>query len=218
MGRAADLELLDAWRGGDGAAGEALFDRYFESVYRFFGNKVGRDIDELVQQTFLGCLEARDRFRGDASFRTFLFAVARKQILRYREGRFGGRASESFQDSRVADLDATPTQFVVERQEQALLLRALRRLPLDLQIAVELFYWEEMRSADIAEVLEIPHGTVRSRLRRARSLLRTHIEELAENPELAASTLGDFDRWMQAVQRALPAEDRHAAPEHSGEA
>lgn len=201
MSTAADLELLDAWRGGDDAAGEALFDRHFEAVYRFFCNKVGRDVDDLVQQTFLGCMEARERLRGDASFRTFVFAVARKQLLRYREGRYQGHAGPDFQDSRVADLDASPTQLVVEHEEQALLLRALRRLPLDLQILVELFYWESMRSADLALVLDIPHGTVRSRLRRARDLLRQEVERLAEDAALAESTLGDFERWMGSVQR-----------------
>lgn len=201
MSTAADLELLDAWRGGDDAAGEALFDRHFEAVYRFFCNKVGRDVDDLVQQTFLGCLEARERLRGDASFRTFVFAVARKQLLRYREGRYRGHAGPDFQDSRVADLEASPTQLVVEHEEQALLLRALRRLPLDLQIAVELFYWESLRGADLALVLDIPHGTVRSRLRRARELLRKEVEQLAEDAALVESTLGDFERWMGSVQR-----------------
>lgn len=197
-----DHALLEAWRAGDDDAGEALFDRHFESVYRFFCNKVGRDVDDLVQQTFMGCLEARQRLRGDASFRTFLFAVARRQILRYREGRYGTKAGPDFQESRVADLDASPTQLAVEHEQQALLLRALRRLPLDLQILVELFYWEGMRSAELAEVLEIPHGTVRSRLRRARESLREQVERLAADPELAQSTLGDFEHWMRAVHQA----------------
>ncbi len=200
MGDHADLELLYAWRAGDDTAGEALFDRHFEAVYRFFCNKVGRDVDDLVQQTFLGCLESRSRLRGDASFRTFPFAVARKQILRYREGRFGGKPETEFQVSRVADLDATPAQLVVEHEEQTLLLRALRRLPLDLQIAIELFYWEGLRSADLALVLDIPHGTVRSRLRRARALLREHVEALAHDPSLARSTLGNFEQWLRAVR------------------
>jgi hypothetical protein len=64
----ADAELLEAWGAGDKAAGEALFDRHFEAIYRFFQNKVGPGvIDDLVQQTFLGCVEAPDRFRGDSS-------------------------------------------------------------------------------------------------------------------------------------------------------
>ena len=208
----ADLELLDAWRGGDDAAGEALFDRHFEAVYRFFCNKVGRDVDDLVQQTFLGCLEARERFRGESSFRTYVFAVARNQILRYREGRYHGKEGADFEDSRVADLDASPTQLVVDHEQQALLLRALRRLPLDLQIAVELFYWEDLKSADLSVVLDIPHGTVRSRLRRARELLREGVERLADDPELVESTLGNFERWMSSVRRKVDVPNEDDAP------
>ncbi|MBL4689062.1 MAG: hypothetical protein JKY37_31005 [Nannocystaceae bacterium] len=127
--------------------------------------------------------------------------MARKQILRYREGRFSGKGGAEFQESRVAELDTTPSQLVVEHEQQALLLRALRRLPLELQIAVELSYWESMPGADLAVVLDIPHGTVRSRLRRARELLKVEVERLAGNPALAESTLGDFERWMVSVQR-----------------
>lgn len=208
---AADLELLETWRGGDDTAGEALFDRHFESIYRFFCNKIGRDVDDLVQQTFLGCLEARERLRGDASFRTFLFAVARKQLLRYREGRYQGHSGPDFQDSRIADLEASPTQLVVDHEEQGLLLRALRRLPIDLQIAVELYYWESLRSVDLAVVLDIPHGTVRSRLRRARELLREQVQRLSEDPTLAESTLGDFERWMSSVQAKVGSAPADAA-------
>ena len=50
-------------------------------------------------------------------------------------------------------------------------MRALRRLPLDLQITIELFYWQELPIADIAAVLEIPVGTVKSRVSRARHAL-----------------------------------------------
>ena len=71
-----DLELLEAWRGGDRQAGEALFERHFDAIARFFRNKVDHGIDDLIQRTFLACVESKDQFRGEASFRTFLFAVA----------------------------------------------------------------------------------------------------------------------------------------------
>lgn len=196
-----DYELLDVWRAGDPKASGELFDRHFRALYRFFRNKGVKGVDDLVQQTFLGCLEARDRFRADSSFRTFLFAIARKQILRLRDREGRRAAPEAFQDSRVAELDASPSQLAVDHEEQELLLRALRRIDLDLQIALELFYWEDMQSADLAVVLEIPHGTVRSRLRRAREQLREQVERIDADPRLAESTLGDFEGWMRSVRR-----------------
>ena len=75
-----DFSLLDAWQQGDGRAGNRLFERHFDAIYRFFANKTGNDGADLVQRTFLGCIEARDRFRRTSSFRTFLFAIARNEL------------------------------------------------------------------------------------------------------------------------------------------
>lgn len=204
---ATDLDLLERWRSGDDTSGEALFERHFDALYRFFCNKVGREVDDLVQETFLGCVKAKERFRGDSSFRTFLFAVARNQLLKLRDKHARTPEHDGFQETRVADLDASPTQLAVEHEEQALLLRALRRLPLDLQIALELFYWEGLQSKDIAVILEIPHGTVRSRLRRGREQLREIVEVLANSPELRESTIADFEGWLHSIQGKLPPRD-----------
>ncbi len=204
-----DLQLLHAWREGDEKAGQALFERHFESVYGFFCNKVGGDaVDDLVQQTFLGCLEGRDRFREDASFRTYLFAIAHRQMMKFRERWYKARdRGADFDLDRIEDLDSSPSQLVVSHAEQALLVRALRRLPLELQVVLELFYWENMRSLDIASIIDVPHGTARSRLRRAREQLAEKIETLSENPKLCASTIGNLEDWLQSMQaRRKPAE------------
>ena len=75
--------LLEAWRAGDAAAGEALFERHFDAIYEFFASKLTIDVGDLVQRTFLGCVEARGRFRGECSFRTFLYAIARLELYGY---------------------------------------------------------------------------------------------------------------------------------------
>src|SRR5262245_61871458 len=69
-----DLELLERWRTGDRQAGEALFARYFAEVCRFFQHKIEDKADDLVQQTFMACVKARNQFRNASSFRTYLFA------------------------------------------------------------------------------------------------------------------------------------------------
>jgi RNA polymerase sigma-70 factor (ECF subfamily) len=78
------------------------------------------------------------------------------------------------------------------RREQVQLLAALRQLPVDLQVLLELRYFEKLRSIELAEILEIPHGTVRSRIRRALELVRQH---LAEATELTDASDADFERW-----------------------
>ena len=198
-----DESLLDAWRGGDVEAGQVLFSRHFESVHRFFANKVwDGEIDDLIQETFLGCVRGRDRV--ETSFRAYLFGAARMQLLKHIERSRRGRREDEYHSARVAGLDASPSQLALAEEEQQLLLRALRRLPIEHQILVELYYWEDMRSIEISEVLDIPHGTVRSRLRRARSLLATLVEEVASSPELARSTLGNFEGWVRSLQRQSP--------------
>jgi RNA polymerase sigma factor (sigma-70 family) len=198
-----DIQLLDAWSEGDNASGNELVRRHFATLYRFFCSKVPHNASDLAQTTFLACLEARDRFRGDASFRVFLLAIARRQLFNhYRRSR---------PETPLIDLAATsvhalgesPSRLLARQDEQQLTLAAMRRLPLDLQICLELFYWESMKQAEMALVLDIPEGTVKSRLSRARGELRRFIQELAEEPGLGARTADDFERWARSLRRVL---------------
>jgi RNA polymerase sigma factor (sigma-70 family) len=198
--RVTDFELLDAWKAGDAEAGNALFERHFEAVCRFFRNKVDEGVDDLIQRTFLACVESRDRFRGEATFRTYLFTVARHELfaqLRRRE-----REQKRFDplEHSVHDLGPTPTGIVAQHRSQRLLLEALRRIPVDLQVALELYYFEQVRGPDLAEVLGVPEGTVRSRLRRGREILREQLLALSESPADVDSTMSNLDDWAAAVK------------------
>lgn len=195
-----DLDLLERWRAGDKSAGDELFGRHFDSIYRFFASKVRpEDVEDLVQNTFLACVESREAFRGDASSRTYLFAIARRLLYRtYRDRAKTDRLD--FGVTSLHDLGPSPTAAIHDRQEQRLLLEALRRIPLDLQIALELHYWEKLSGPDMAVALDIPEGTVRSRLRRARTALEAQLEALAESAEILAATTGDLDRWAASIR------------------
>lgn len=207
-----DADLLDAWREGDERAGRELFDRHFASLFRFFRNKVPDAAEDLVQQTLLACVRGRDRFRGAASFRTYLFTIARNRL--YTHIRDRGRREQVFSPATgsVADLAldgaadggaAMPSQLIAASQEQRLLLTALRRLPLDMQVALELFYWEDLTVREIAEVVEAPEGTVKRRLQRARERLESLIAELAESDVLARSTVDNLQAWADGLRTKL---------------
>ena len=84
-----------------------------------------------------------------------------------------------------------------------LLLQALRQIPLESQLLVELYFWEELTAREVAEILAVPEGTVRTRLRRARQLLEQALGRLAESPGLLASTLADLDGWALRVREEL---------------
>jgi len=195
-----DAELFREWASGDADAGAVLFERHFPSIERFFRHKLIADdpADDLVQQTFLGVLEARARFRGEASFRTFLFAVARNVLGKYL--RTKSRDARRFDPSlhSVADLGPSPSAAIAVAQAGQLLLDALRALPVDSQTMLELFYWENMRGGEIAQVLGVPLGTAKTRLRTARLQLAAQLRTL----KLAVSPArhGELDGWAQRLR------------------
>jgi len=201
--RVGDLDLLAAWRAGDVTAGNTLFERYFVPVRRFFRNKVVGDVDDLIQKTFLACVEGRDRFRGDASFRRYLFGTA-NNILRvhYRGKKKDGDAPD-FSTMSAMDLAPTPSQAFALGDEQRIVLEGLRRIPLEYQTALELFYWEELPVLELAEVLDVPVGTVKTRLRRGRQLLEQKIAELAASSERLQTTLTDLDKWAKSLREKM---------------
>ncbi len=192
-----DEELLVAWRAGDRGAGELLFERYYEPVARFFVNKTDAHA-ELIQQTFLACIEGAARFRGEGSFRSFLFAIAYRQLCKHYRDRKGERLDLA--EVSVAAMEPSPSQVMLEGEELKLLLAGLRRIPVDCQVVLELLYWEQLTTVEMAAVLEIPEGTVKSRLRRGRALLRAAIEALASSPDLAGSTLLGIETWANALR------------------
>lgn len=196
-----DAELFERWSAGDEVAGEELFRRYFDAIARFFRNKATDDWPELVQKTFLACVEARASFRGDGSFRSFLFGIAYHQLLRSYRDR--GNERLDFTERSAHDIEPTASACVAKHEEERLLLAALRRLPVDCQVVLELHYWEEMPVTACAEVLDLPVGTVKTRLRRARARLDVELRQLAEGPVLDA-TVSRLDEWAAGLRKQLP--------------
>ena len=180
-----DLELLERWRAGDVSSGETLFTRHFADVRRFFDHKAGEDADDLVQKTFTACVASRDRFRGQASFRTYLFAIARNQLYTYLRQLPRGEHVD-FEVTSIAEL-VTSMSSRVGRARQIEQLRAvLQTLPADQQLLLEMHYWHDLDASALADVFEVPAGTIRVRLLRARKALRERL-----GPEALRDLPGD---------------------------
>jgi RNA polymerase sigma-70 factor (ECF subfamily) len=194
-----DSALFRAWRDGDAGAGETLFERHFDAVFRFLRSKVGDAADDLVQDTFLACVRGRERFREEASFRTYLFAAARHKIIDHWRAR-AKRQTDDLDEVTAHDLGPSPSSLLNQAEDERLLVMALRRIPLDLQMAIELYYVEGLKSREVAEVLGIPHATVRSRLRRGLALLREWAERLSESPEVTSTTMRRLDAWAAKLR------------------
>jgi RNA polymerase sigma-70 factor (ECF subfamily) len=201
---ASDAELLSRWRAGDRAAGAALVERHHHSVARFFASKVGPAGEDLVQATFLGLLEgALDRFRADASFRTFLFAIARNKLLVFLRDAARDRERFDPEASSIAAIERSAPGLIAAHQQSKLLLAGLRRLPVDTQLMLELHYWEDMRVREIAEVLELPVNTVKTRMRRGRLRLDEEMRALASSQAQLETTLRGLEGWARELEREL---------------
>jgi RNA polymerase sigma-70 factor (ECF subfamily) len=176
-----DTDLLDAWRAGDNTAGSALVRRHFDALHRFFSNKASGYEEDLVQQTFVATTESKHEFRGESSFRAYLFGLARYQLLTHYRKKYRVPAFD-FITTSIRDLGTSPTSALSRQEERHLLELALQQIPVDQQIALELTYWEELTAGDVARVLDIPENTVYSRIRRAKTHLREELSRLTAEP------------------------------------
>ena len=111
------------------------------------------------------------------------------------------RARRDFDPAVMSVLDsgANPVRAVARRDEHRVLADAMRTLPVDWQICVELFYWENMELTEIAAAIDVPVGTVKSRLSRARARLEKGIRDVVSDERLLESTLGGLEKWTRAL-------------------
>lgn len=186
-----DAELVERWQSGDLPAFETLVKRHqariFRMLYRMLGTR--EEAEDATQEAFLSLHRHGHRFRREARFSTFLYRVAANAALNRRRtlGRARAREQElAIRQSMGADLPVAPRDpegaaGATEVQERV--QAALQTLPNDLRLAVILFDLEGQPYRDIAEALEIPEGTVKSRIHRGRQALRKQLREFVREDQ-----------------------------------
>ena len=174
-----DVQLVRACAGGDTAALGQLFDRHNLAVYRFLSRLLGAssaDLDELVSETFLNVFRSARSFRGQASVRTWINAIAANI------GRHHVRSESRRRSFLTALRDCLPARTVDANQvhERRDLLRRLGNvvsaLPHDLRVVYVMCDVEEVPGVEVAEVLGVPEGTLWRRLHQARRALRAALD------------------------------------------
>jgi len=195
-----EADLLAAWQQGNAAAGAQLVSRYRDKLFRFFDLRVSLDAEDLVQRTLLACVESRQDIRSRASFRSFVFGTARNLLLQHMRDRSRAARVDDFSDVAGVDPGPSPSRVVAAHEEQRVLLLALQRLPLDTQLVLELFYWENMPPQEIGDALGMPRSTVTTRLHRARLALRETIEGMRAPAAARAALIGDIEGWTASLQ------------------
>ena len=170
-----EILLISRARGGDREAFGELVEQYRDNVYRLAYRMCGNayDADEAAQEAFVAAWRALPNFRGEAKFSTWLYRLttnAAIDVMR-REKRH-----QTVGDGEMVDLadDADSPQETVERTEQQeAVQKALATLSEEYREVLLLRYMEELDYAEIAEVLQLPSGTVKSRINRAKAALKT---------------------------------------------
>ncbi len=184
-----DAELVLRWQEGDLGAFEALVRRHerrvFSLVFRMLGSR--QEAEDVAQEAFLALHRHGRRFRGEARFSTFVYRVAANAALNRRRSLGRRRAREealSHRQDAGDDLPSTPRDpedAASGGEIQARVQAALLGLPKDLRMAVVLYDIEGQSYGEIARVLRIPEGTVKSRIHRARIALRDRLRALAHS-------------------------------------
>ncbi len=186
-----DLELVDRWRDGDGEAFEQLVKRHERRVYSLLMRMLGsrEEAEDAAQDTFLNLHRHGHRFRREARFSTFVYRVAVNAALNRRRS-LGRRRShmealalqqavgEAMPQGPVGPEAATAGNEIRLRVQQEILA-----LPKNLRAPVILYDLEGLAYSEIAQVLEVAEGTVKSRIHRARRALRERLADLVKRGE-----------------------------------
>ena len=169
-----DIELMERSSREDLEAFETLVDRYQKKMLNYFLRMgVYTDGEDLVQETFVRLYRYRDRYRPTAKFSTFLYTIARTVwIDRVRKSDRQTRLKEA-----VSNELATPPEKKTATGARMDVRHAVASLPEKLRAVVVLNVFQGLKYQEVATVLDVPEGTVKSRMHTAMKELKDLLDE-----------------------------------------
>jgi RNA polymerase sigma-70 factor (ECF subfamily) len=186
-----DGELVERWRAGDEGAFETLVRRHerrvFGVVLRMLGSR--EEAEDVAQEVFLNLHRSGHRFRKEARFSTFVYRVAvnaalnRRRSLGRRRARLEGLIRRQAAGDDLPYAPRGPEESVAGGELRAQLQRAILELGEALRAPLVLHDVEGLAYAEIANILGLAEGTVKSRIHRARRALRRQLENLSGQGE-----------------------------------
>ena len=186
-----DLALVAATRGGDVESFGVLVRRYQDRLYPTLLRLTGcaEDARDLLQDAFLRAYEKLGHFHGESNFYTWIYRIAVNLALSDRRRRRSPVRASGVSPERLdppGDLRETePSRLLEEAERDALIHRALQALHPDHRAVVVMKDLDGLRYEEIAELLRVPVGTVRSRLHRARAELRERLSSLVDQESVS---------------------------------
>jgi RNA polymerase sigma-70 factor (ECF subfamily) len=186
-----DRDLVERWRLGDAEAFAALVRRHQRRVFGLLLRMLGsrEEAEDAAQDAFLNLHRHGHRFRRESRFSTFLYRVAVNAALNRRRSLGRRRAHvDAFTEAQAVDpagpsAPADPESALAGDQLRARLGRELMALPESLRAPIVLYDVEGLSYGEIAEVLRVAEGTVKSRIHRARQALRAKLGDLVAERE-----------------------------------
>jgi RNA polymerase sigma-70 factor (ECF subfamily) len=180
-----DKELVRRVQRGDRRAFDLLFGRYQHKILNLVGRYLRdpQDVEDVTQEAFIKAFKALPRFRGDSAFYTWLYRIAINTAKNHlvARGRRPPAVDVEIEDAEFMDgadqlrEGESPEAALARDQLSAAIDRAIAQLPDDLRSAVTLREFDGLSYEQIAQILECPVGTVRSRIFRARESIDRHI-------------------------------------------
>jgi len=186
-----DGVLIQRCKQGDLSAFDEIVRRYEKQVYNFAYRMTGNydDAQDIVVDAFLKVHHAIDSFRGDANFSTWLFRIVTNLYLDERKRSKAHMnipldeyidLEESSVTRQIEDPSPSPLEFLEASERQEVLGRAIDDLPEYQKVMVLLYHTQGQSYEEIAEIVGLPIGTVKSRLNRARFALKERLEPVRE--------------------------------------
>ena len=187
-----DQRLVEAAQRGDKRAFELLIAKYQRKIFRLLSRLVRdpAEVEDVAQEAFIKAYRALPSFRGDSAFYTWLYRISINTAKNWLSAQ-GRRAptstatdfdeAETFEHGdQLRDMD-TPDSLLLTKQVGEAVNRAIDKLPEDLRQAIVLREIEGMSYEEIAEAMNCPIGTVRSRIFRAREAIATELRPVIDN-------------------------------------
>ena len=186
-----DREIIESIRRGHLRGFGALVDRHKERAMTLALRVVGEreDAEEVVQDAFLRAFRNLEQFRGESRFSTWFYRILYNVCMARvtRRPKHGETVNCGDEAIDMIESDEPSVQHTLENEEeQAVLAEEITRLPETFRTALTLFYVQELSYDDMASILQMPLGTVKTNLSRGRLLLRKRVlERLKEEVDAA---------------------------------
>ncbi|MEE8209403.1 MAG: sigma-70 family RNA polymerase sigma factor [bacterium] len=178
-----DAFLVEQCRAGDEEACEALVRQYQEQVFALISRMTGDPdrVEDIAQEVFLKAFRSLKSFRGGSRFYTWLYRITVNTVLNTMRSQ--GRRQETSLDALEgfevqADADMEPAEVTARLELARRVREAIDQLEEPYRVIVYLRELEDLSYEEIAEVVELPVGTVKSRLFRARQHLKGLLQDL----------------------------------------